>query len=531
MIYGNQEIFLNKLVLKVIKTSKLIQNFNSDTLQKSTNIFSIFKTNLFFKSLRYFILKNKQIMHENTIDLKEEHLINETPFYTCNEISSFLAYSKQTKDLILLRKFNSKIPICKKLFTLEEINDSGYFLKIQNISSQDELSVVQDFEDFIPLRLFLEDNHSNFDFLYDILKNILNISKNSSLINEISDFLDIDTIWINKEHKIKICWFTFIVKYQKYFDNTIHKISLNTASGVLSLFNLNKKRLIKRLSKNVNEVKKENRTSFYDITDNFFAYNSNIKVKPNLDITYTNIGHNMTEDDKESIRVCGTKKLCVVNNKLFDMIKKPKSLINFTGIRFLLLRIFFYQESVDTRNVETFISRVKNILNDKSFGSVSLTDKLTKLLNFIISENNEPIEMTTDQKENIDNDRVNKLLSEIKQFVPDDTQINTKSNTKFVTVHDIFVERGFNMADFDTKTYQKGRFYVCQAVPNSVKENKKDVDLNKIFQIIEIQNKQIEMMYQTLKEKNNIDKLIDDQLECLSIQANAMLTDLEKNDQ
>ncbi|KAK6090550.1 hypothetical protein P3W45_000273 [Vairimorpha bombi] len=470
-------------------------------------------------------------MHENTSKIQDNHFINETPFYTCNEISTYLGYSKQTKDPILLRKFKSVIPICKNLFTLEEINESSYFLKIQNISSQDGLRVVQKFEDFIPLGLFLEEKQTNLDFLYDILKNMVQMSKKSSLLNEISDFLDIDTIWINKEHNIKICWLTFIVKYQRYFDNTIHKLSLNTVSGVLSLFNLNKKRLMKRLSKNVNEIKKESRTSFYDIGENFFAYNSNIRVKHNLDITYTNIGHNMTEDDKESIRVCGTKKLCVANNKISDINKQTKCLINYSGVRLLLLKIFFTKENVDTRNIETYISLVKGILNDESLGSYHVTDKLTKALNFIISENNEPIEMENDQKENIDNERVHKLLSKIKQFVPGDLNINTKYNTKFETVHDIFVERGFNMADFDTRTYQKGRFYVCQAVPNSVKETKKDVDLNKIFQLIEIQNKQIEMIYQTLKEKNNIDKLIDDQLECLSLQANAMLTDLEKHDE
>ncbi|EQB59943.1 hypothetical protein NAPIS_ORF02466 [Vairimorpha apis BRL 01] len=134
---------------------------------------------------------------------------------------------------------------------------------------------------------------------------------------------------------------------------------------------------------------------------------------------------------------------------------------------------------------------------------------------------------------NNNNNLKNKTTTEKNQSITENIK---KSNPNDINVKDvlennseIFEQKGFNMNKFDTKTYKKGRFFVCEAVPNAkLQDNTKNI--KKLCKVLDIQNQQIQMIYQSLKNRVEIENQVDEQLSALSIKANEVFEDLSSSE-
>lgn len=280
--------------------------------------------------------------------------------------------------------------------------------------------------------------------------------------------------------------------------------------------------IIKRDWKKRKPEKDKHKDEKKEIVNNFFLYN---ECKSSKGIKYDN---KITSLNRGTVKVCGTKKLCIdnVNSLCKTKIKHSKNLF---GIKLLLLQIVFINEKINQKNSSIYFAKLKNIYKAKSSELFQWTDELSIVVKFILditntkfsdcSFKNEPNLFIRNYVEKIEGYF---LKSELKK--PE----NKNDDETFVKP---FKEKGYDMKLLGTKSFQKGRFLVCQAVPSvNIRDIKTRKNLKKILEIIEIQNRQIEIMYQKLKSSNKMEDIIDKQLQSLSLQANEILSDLEDFD-
>ncbi|EQB59942.1 hypothetical protein NAPIS_ORF02465 [Vairimorpha apis BRL 01] len=148
-------------------------------------------------------------------------------------------YLTQDKNLLINRRINSGV-LNKNLLLLKDINKMEYTLTILKIHSD---VVIQAFEEYIPILIY---NGEWMEFLESFVDNLIIILKSCDFFQEIIEFIDPEAIWINYNMDIKICWLTIVLKYSKFFDNSVHKINLDSVENLIKLIKANRKRLEKR---------------------------------------------------------------------------------------------------------------------------------------------------------------------------------------------------------------------------------------------------------------------------------------------
>lgn len=465
-------------------------------------------------------------MKKSETEFIEQYEIFETPQLSFLDVTTTIGYSIAGQKIVFIKKAAKNIHFSTDLITNKELNNFPFIIEIIDQYIGEEIFAVSNFSEILPLKVFITQFSKNLDFLCILFNKLLLILTESKFLQCISEFLESDMIWIDKNFNIKICWITFLVKNHKFFNNKVYKSNLKNIDGIINLFNYNKKRLQKRVDI---EYKNDNVSSVcLNAAENIFSCVSEQKDSNDGTIKYKERTYTY---DRGSVKVCSTKKLCIENYKDFcKTITNQK--VNYFGLKVLLLKCIFHEDDVNAKNIDVYISRLKKLFLEQSDSKFKDSEALKIIYNFIVYNNinSKPIEIVNDEYINFMDNFFYKLkittLSEKKSYDVD----NLKE--KMVVENDgcLFKEKGFDMSDYNTKSYKKGRFFICQAIPNShTKDKKQELEINKVFQIIEIQSKQIEMMYQTLKDYNKIDHLIDAQLKSLSLQANEMLNTLDKN--
>ncbi|WUR03973.1 uncharacterized protein VNE69_07042 [Vairimorpha necatrix] len=546
------------------------------------------------------------------------NLDDHSPFDKYENIDTYISEHQDENYFILIKKYQHKYCFNPRLILQKDINNSPHILHTTNLETKFGILAYQEFNDFAPLNFIIEQDRSYKSYIYEIMISLIQINNDTDFFYEFADLLEIETLWINKNYKIKMCWVTFLILNEGYFDNTIFRRNTNELEGIYELIKFNKRRIQKRMNNNqeekANKYKDNNfkGTQEGEIQDK--KYEENEETEDNKKIKQEQEKAEREEREKDernrrfldyliersrkinakkeklekmrnnketisktpplkrgklrtfsSAKTFGTKKLCTekINKEKTQKIKKEKTQ---NKLKLILVKLLFNKEKVNQKNLDIYISKLQNIYDTKSNEFFTLTDKLISVLEFILeikmpifnemakNETNEFIEKfvqnikikfkASEQRIN-ENKTMNKMeeifrkemerceaLEEATRIerLKEAEQNRILEETKEVEkVENTFEKKGFDMTSYKTKSYKKGRFLVYQAVPFiKDKETNEGINFNKIYRIIEIQNKQIEMMYKTLKDNNKIEELIDAQLESLSIKANDMLTDLEK---
>lgn len=438
--------------------------------------------------------------------LKEKNMIK---IFSTDTTTTYLT---QDKNLLINRRINSGV-LNKNLLLLKDINKMEYTLTILKIHSD---VVIQAFEEYIPILIY---NGEWMEFLESFVDNLIIILKSCDFFQEIIEFIDPEAIWINYNMDIKICWLTIVLKYSKFFDNSVHKINLDSVENLIKLIKANRKRLKKRTNEIIftqEQIINEN-----TLHDEELRYIENLKILL-IKVMYrtSDVNHKNIANYKSKIRNDFDLRYKAVNfilNGLWDPMDynvEPDMFIN----------VFINEVKTNLKQLE-----IENKCKNNIFDSTSSKDytETNHLNNDFENDYKEIFEI------NNNNNLKNKTTTEKNQSITENIK---KSNPNDINVKDvlennseIFEQKGFNMNKFDTKTYKKGRFFVCEAVPNAkLQDNTKNI--KKLCKVLDIQNQQIQMIYQSLKNRVEIENQVDEQLSALSIKANEVFEDLSSSE-
>lgn len=454
--------------------------------------------------INLFMQNNKNLMQESKKKHDARVFLNETLISTTQDVTTYIATKTGTK--VILMKTNSFKSSLKPILMNPEINNDPNILKVEDIFQENQSTVVVYKQDgFMPLEIFFKKNFDEKLFLFVILKIIEILIKGR--ITKMMEMIDLWNIWINEEGELRICWFSTILKNLRVFDNEVYKMNVSTLEDINKLISLNSKHCRKRL---------------YN-----FPNNSDDKIQ------YVNMFHHQDKSivfqdavTKAGKRKYGCKKVCLEKSELQEVSEKTKTVINLEIVKKLILRMLLYKTSLEEKDLEAQLTRFTEVLKGSTISDFSLhflSDSSLHLLRSLFVEHVDAEELLMTLRDQLDLSKVKNLCSGVtKEF----TRVECQSEQH--SAREIFAKNGFNMEEYSTIAYKKGRFQVYEAVPSP--SDKKKEYVNDLLRIVDIQNRQIEMIYRTMKERNSINKLEDDQLESLSKEINNILQKITKEE-
>ncbi|KAF9762937.1 hypothetical protein NGRA_1648 [Nosema granulosis] len=457
-------------------------------------------------------------MHELKKKENEVKFIQEILISNKQDVSTFIATKEKTNEKVILKK--TLIPINSTLQTImmnKEINNSRHILKTSNMFEKDKFTVVvQEYEGFMPLDTFLR-NENNFIcvneqiILYVVLKIFEILAENS--LTKMIRLVDVENIWLNEEGDLKICWMSTILRNLRLFDNEVYKMNINSLENINKLMDLNSKHCKKRIYNFPN--KSDDRIEYATKTTlpNMFVYEKSV--------IFQDAGKTINKTGK---RKYGNKKICIERSEYEKVseIEQRKKVINGDFIKKLVSKMIFYRSAISEKDLEANITRLTQIFKEERPTTAIIDHVLTastlQILRSLFEEQIIPEEMLKKLRDALD-------LQAIKKEI---RNVLNRDKEESPSIKEVFARNGFNMEGYNTISYKKGRFQVYEAVPAPT-ENKKE-HIEDLLRIVDIQNRQIEMIYRTMKERNSIDKLEDDQLESLQKEISNILQKITKDE-